>query len=179
MTPEQQKKLLVKAVRESFSVFLHRVFLEVDNSQNFTPNWHLEVVADKLLAVERGDIDRLIITQPPRSLKSICASVAFPAWILGHNPRARIICISYSQELADKFGRQTRQVMESSWYKASFPSTRINPAKRADGEFETTARGFRLATSIGGRLTGLGGQYLIIDDPIKPNDAMSRVQRKT
>lgn len=101
MTPEQQKKLLVKAVRESFSVFLHRVFLEVDNSQNFTPNWHLEVVADKLLAVERGDIDRLIITQPPRSLKSICASVAFPAWILGHNPRARIICISYSQELAD------------------------------------------------------------------------------
>lgn len=178
MTPEQQKKLLIKAVRERFSVFLHRVFLEVDNSQDFTPNWHLEVVADKLLAVERGDVDRLIITQPPRSLKSICASVAFPAWILGHNPRARIICISYSQELADKFGRQTRQVLESSWYKASFPGTRINPAKRADGEFETTARGFRLATSIGGRLTGLGGQYLIIDDPIKPNDAMSRVQRK-
>lgn len=178
MNLEQKRKFLTKAIRENFSIFLHRTFLEIDNSQSFTPNWHLEVIADKLLAVQRGDIRRLVITQPPRSLKSVCASVAFPAWILGHNPKARIICISYSQDLADKFGRQTRQVMESPWYKAAFPATRINPAKRADSEFETTARGFRMSTSIGGRLTGMGGQYLIIDDPIKPGDVLSRVQRQ-
>ena len=178
MKPEQKRKFLAKAVRENFLIFLHRTFLEIDNSQSFTPNWHLEVIADKLLSVQRGDIRRLVITQPPRSLKSVCASVAFPAWILGHNPRARIICISYSQDLADKFGRQTRQVMESPWYKAAFPMSRINPSKRADSEFETTARGFRMATSIGGRLTGMGGQYLIIDDPIKPGDVLSRVQRQ-
>lgn len=178
MNPEQKRKFLAKAVRENFLIFLHRTFLEIDNSQSFTPNWHLEVIADRLLSVQRGDIRRLVITQPPRSLKSVCASVAFVAWILGHNPRARIICISYSQDLADKFGRQTRQVMESAWYKAAFPATRINPAKRADSEFETTARGFRMATSIGGRLTGMGGQYLIIDDPIKPGDVLSRVQRQ-
>lgn len=178
MNTEQKRKFLAKAVRENFLIFLHRTFLEIDNSQSFTPNWHLEVIADKLLSVQRGDIRRLVIAQPPRSLKSVCASVAFPAWILGHNPKARIICISYSQDLADKFGRQTRQVMESPWYKAAFPAARINPAKRADSEFETTARGFRLATSIGGRLTGMGGQYLIIDDPIKPGDVLSRVQRQ-
>ena len=178
MNPEQKRKFLAKAVRENFLIFLHRTFLEIDNSQSFTPNWHLEVIADKLLSVQRGDIRRLVIAQPPRSLKSVCASVAFPAWILGHNPKARIICISYSQDLADKFGRQTRQVMESPWYKAAFPAARINTAKRADSEFETTARGFRLATSIGGRLTGMGGQYLIIDDPIKPGDVLSRVQRQ-
>ena len=178
MNNTQKRKLLTKAVRENFLVFLHRVFLEIDNSQAFVPNWHLEVIADRLLSVQEGKQRRLIITQPPRSLKSICASVAFPAWILGHNPRARIICISYSQDLADKFGRQTRQVMESPWYKAAFPRSRINPSKRADCEFETTARGFRMATSIGGRLTGMGGQYLIIDDPIKPGDVLSRVQRQ-
>lgn len=179
MNSTQKRKFLIKAVRENFLIFLHRVFLEIDNSQAFTQNWHLEVIADKLLSVQRGDIRRLVIAQPPRSLKSVCASVAFPAWILGHNPKARIICISYSQDLADKFGRQTRQVMESAWYKAAFPVARINPTKRADSEFETTARGFRLATSIGGRLTGMGGQYLIIDDPIKPGDVLSRVQRQT
>lgn len=178
MNNTQKRKLLTKAVRENFLVFLHRVFLEIDNSQAFVPNWHLEVIADRLLSVQQGKQRRLIITQPPRSLKSICASVAFPAWILGHNPRARIICISYSQDLADKFGRQTRQVMESPWYKAAFPMSRINPSKRVDSEFETTARGFRMATSIGGRLTGMGGQYLIIDDPIKPGDVLSRVQRQ-
>lgn len=178
MNNTQKRKLLTKAVRENFLVFLHRVFLEIDNSQAFVPNWHLEVIADRLLSVQEGKQRRLIITQPPRSLKSICASVAFPAWILGHNPRARIICISYSQDLADKFGRQTRQVMESPWYKAAFPRSCINLSKRADCEFETTARGFRMATSIGGRLTGMGGQYLIIDDPIKPGDVLSRVQRQ-
>ena len=178
MNNTQKRKLLTKAVRENFLVFLHRVFLEIDNSQAFVPNWHLEVIADRLLSVQEGKQRRLIITQPPRSLKSICASVAFPAWILGHNPRARIICISYSQDLADKFGRQTRQVMESPWFKAAFPRSCINPSKRADSEFETTARGFRMATSIGGRLTGMGGQYLIIDDPIKPGDVLSRVQRQ-
>ena len=178
MNNTQKRKLLTKAVRENFLVFLHRVFLEIDNSQAFVPNWHLEVIADRLLSVHEGKQRRLIITQPPRSLKSICASVAFPAWILGHNPRARIICISYSQDLADKFGRQTRQVMESPWFKAAFPRSCINPSKRADSEFETTARGFRMATSIGGRLTGMGGQYLIIDDPIKPGDVLSRVQRQ-
>lgn len=178
MNAIQKRKFLIKAVRENFLVFLHQVFLEIDNSQAFVPNWHLEVIADKLLSVQRGDIRRLVITQPPRSLKSICASVAFPAWILGHNPKARVICISYSQDLADKFGRQTRQVMESAWYREAFPSTRINPFKRGDSEFETTARGFRMATSIGGRLTGMGGQYLVIDDPIKPGDVLSRVQRQ-
>ncbi len=178
MNANQQRKLINKATREHFSVFLHRAFLEIDKSQDFCDNWHLKVIADRLLKVERGELKRLIITQPPRSLKSVCASVAFPAWILGHNPKARIICVSYSQDLADRFGRQTRQLMESAWYKETFPYTRLNPAKRADSEFETTARGFRLATSISGRLTGMGGEYIIIDDPIKPNEALSAVQRK-
>ena len=69
---------------------------------------------------------RLIITQPPRSLKSICASVAFVAWALGRNPKLRFICVSYSDALAAALARQFRQVVNSGWYRALFPGTRLS-----------------------------------------------------
>ncbi len=125
----------------------------------------------------RGDIKRLLITLPPRSLKSICASVAFPAWALGQDPKLHLVCASYSGELAGKHARDCRTVMDSAWYKQAFPKTRINRRKSAEEEFETTQKGYRLSTSVGGTLTGRGGSFLIIDDPIKPQDALSEAKR--
>ncbi|MGL4562711.1 MAG: phage terminase large subunit [Brevinema sp.] len=116
---------------------------------------------------------------PPRSLKSICTSVAFPAWILGKDPSKRIITTSYSDELASKHARDCRAVMDTSWYKELFPLTRINPNKRTETEYETRQNGYRLATSVGGTLTGRGGNFIIIDDPIKPQDALSDTKRKS
>ena len=86
----------------------------------------------------RGEIKRLIILMPPRNLKSICASVAFPAWLLGRDPTRKIICVSYTTELAAKHARDCRAVMNAAWYQSLFPSTRIDPAKSAETEFMTT-----------------------------------------
>jgi predicted phage terminase large subunit-like protein len=120
----------------------------------------------------------LIINLPPRSLKSIAASVALPAWLLGRDPSRRIIAVSYSDELARKHARDARTVLEAAWYRRAFPATRVSPRKNTETEFTTTRQGFRLATSIGGTLTGRGGSVIIIDDPIKPADAESETERR-
>lgn len=115
-------------------------------------NWHIEVIAAKLEACRRGEIRRLIINVPPRHLKSLCASVAFPAWILGLDPAAQILCVNYAQDLADKLARDCRGIMTSPWYRATF-STRLSAEKQAVQEFVTTRQGVRLATSVGAVLT--------------------------
>jgi hypothetical protein len=119
---------------------------------------------------------RLIVNLPPRSLKSYLVSVAWVAWLLGRKPSLRIICASYSEELAHKFSRDCRALMESRFYKRVFP-TRLNPKKSTETEFETTKRGSRLATSVGGTLTGRGGDVFIIDDP-KANELILRLRSR-
>src|SRR3974390_2758664 len=83
--------------RNDFYTFMHRAFLELNPTVSFTHNWHLEFVASKLEACWRGQINRLVINMPPRSLKSHAATVAFPAFLLGHVPSAQIICASYAE----------------------------------------------------------------------------------
>ena len=99
-----------------------------------------------------------------------------PAFALGLNPRLRIICVSYSTELAKKLANDFRAVVESDWYRRIFPGTRVGRFKNTETEIEFTERGYRLAVSVQGTLTGRGGD-LIIDDPIKPADAMSEPTR--
>ena len=119
---------------------------------------------------------RLIIGVPPRHLKSHLASVAFPAWCLGHDPSLQILCASYAQDLADKLSRDCRHILACNWYGQTF-TTRLSPQRQAVSEFETTAQGCRLATSVGGVLTGRGADIIIIDDPLKPEEALSQAQR--
>ncbi len=141
-------------------------------------NWHIDLIADRLMRVQKGEIKRLIINLPPRNLKSICASVAFPAWLLGQDPSMKIICASYSSELADKLARDTHALMTSPLYRQAFPATQLSATRRAMHDFTTTAQGVRYAVSTGGSLTGRGADILIIDDPTKPDEAMSEVQRQ-
>lgn len=164
-------------LRQDLHAFIRKTFNTVDSGQTFLPNWHIKVIAFFLELAYRREIKRLIITLPPRSLKSICASVAFPAWAMGKDPTLRFICASYGQDLAGKHARDCRRVMESPWYLRAFPETELNPEKRSEIEFETTAGGFRLSTSVGGTVTGRGGNFIIIDDPIKPQDAYSESLR--
>lgn len=171
------RKLLDALLRKNLVHFTHRVFQTVVPGQTFLRNWHIDAIAYQLERARRREIRRLIITLPPRNLKSICASVAFPAFVLGHDPSTRIVCASYSQELAAKHARDTRAVIQSEWYRRAFPRTRIDPHKNAEGEFETTAKGYRLSTSVGGTLTGRGGSLIIIDDPMKPFEASSETKR--
>jgi predicted phage terminase large subunit-like protein len=175
--PTPDKRLVEALLREDFESFLRRVFGTLAPGQTYVPNWHIAAIAYQLERVRRGEIRRLIINMPPRSLKSIAASVAFPAFMLGHDPTRRIICVSYSGDLARKHSNDFRAVIEAPWYRSLFPTTRIGPFKNSETEIELTARGFRLATSIGGTLTGRGGDTIIIDDPLKPDDALSEVKR--
>jgi predicted phage terminase large subunit-like protein len=154
-----------------------RSFLELNPQTKFLSNWHIEVIAAELEACRLGKTTRLIINVPPRSLKSHGASVALPAWLLGHNPSAQIICASYAQDLANKHALDCRSLMAGPWYQGLFP-TRLSRERQAVDEFVTTQKGFRLATSVGGVLTGRGADFLIIDDPLKPDEALSDTQRK-
>jgi predicted phage terminase large subunit-like protein len=115
---------------------------------------------------------------PPRYLKSLCVSIAFPAFLLGHDPTLRIIAASYADSLAVAHSNDFRRLVHSKEYKRLFPNTCIDPTKNTESEVRTTQRGFRLATSVGGALTGRGGQLIIIDDPIKPDDAASEIARR-
>jgi predicted phage terminase large subunit-like protein len=165
--------------RQYFAAFVCTALPLMHPGATFVPNWHIEAVCWRLqtMFAAKGRT-RLIINQPPRSLKSSIASVCLPAWLLGIDPTLRIICASYSDDLARKFSRETRTLMETGFYKRIFPRSRLNPRKCAEGEFETTAQGYRMATSVGGTLTGRGGDVLIIDDPLKANDAYSEVARE-
>jgi hypothetical protein len=100
-------------------------------------------------------------------------SVVAVAWLLGKDPSKQIICASCGQDLADKHARDTRTVMTSSFYQRLFPATRLSPLKHSVHDFMTTKQGFRMSTSVGGVLTGRGADVIIIDDPIKPDEALS------
>ena len=165
-------------LRRDLSAFTERCFYELNPTTTFLPNWHLELVTSALEACRRGEITRLIINQPPRSLKSHCASVAYVAFLLGHDPAAQIICASYGQELANKHALDCRTILASAWYKGLFPHTRLSSERQAIQEFATTKQGFRLSTSVGGVLTGRGADIIIIDDPLKPDEALSDTQRR-
>lgn len=165
-------------LRRDLCAFIERSFYDLNPAAEFLPNWHIEVVASALEACRRGEVTRLIINQPPRSLKSHCASVAFPAFVLGHDPSAQIICASYGQDLANKHAMDCRRIMTSNWYRNLFPHTRLSSERQSVQEFMTTQQGFRFSTSVGGVLTGRGAEYIIIDDALKPDEAVSDIQRK-
>lgn len=164
-------------LRNDLVSFIRQTFGTVVPNQTFHMNWHIDALAHVLERCLRREIKRLILLMPPRNLKSISVSVAFPAYVLGRDPGARIICASYAQELANKHARDCRSVMESKWYRWTFPNTRLSSARAAIHDFETTKRGGRLATSVGGTLTGRGGSIIIIDDPMKADEAASEAVR--
>jgi predicted phage terminase large subunit-like protein len=164
-------------LRHDLRAFVHKVFVSLTLGQTYVRSWHIDAIVYQLERIRRGEIRRLIINMPPRSLKSITASVAFPAFLLGHDPTRRIICVSYSGDLAKKHSNDFRAILESPWYRETFPDTRIGHYKNTETEIELTARGIRLATSVGGTLTGRGGDTIIIDDPLKPDDAYSESRR--
>ncbi|MES2987902.1 MAG: phage terminase large subunit [Pseudomonadota bacterium] len=165
--------------RQFPAVFLQRVFAELNPGTTYHDNFHVHVILEALEDLRTGDERRLAVAMPPRSLKSIMISVAYVAWLLGHDSTLRIICVSYGQELADKMASDCRQVMLSDWYQRLFPNTRLAPKRQAVGNFETTAGGGRLSTSVGGVITGFGADYIIVDDPTKPSEALSDVERNS
>ena len=171
-------QLIIERARVDFSIFATHAF-GLLHDEPFQANWHIQAIAHTLQQLHEAQSARQIITIPPRTMKSFLGSVCFPAWLLGQNPAEKLICASYSQELSQQFAFQMRFLMQTPWYRSVFPDTCIDPKKSGVGEIGTTRGGYRLSTSVGGTLTGRGGQYVIIDDPIKAGDAYSDVVRES
>lgn len=167
--------VLKAALREDLKAFIEKSFETVDGRHAFCDNWHIDAIAHQLTQTYEGSSKVLLITQPPRSLKSISSSVAFVAWLLGRDPKLRFICVSYSQDLANDLAGQCRKVMESDWYREVFPETVLS--RNTESKLVTTKGGQRLATSVGGTITGRGADIIIIDDPLNVSDAFSETQR--
>jgi predicted phage terminase large subunit-like protein len=176
-TMELTKTEFQTILRNDFATFIERAFYELNPQAEFIPGTYIELLASKLEQVRRGECKRLIINLPPRTLKSHAASVAFPAWLLGHDPSKQILCASYGQDLADKHARDCRTLVSSAFYRNLFPQTALSQEKKAVEDFMTTKQGFRLSVSIGGPITGRGADIISVDDPLKPEDALSEAQR--
>jgi predicted phage terminase large subunit-like protein len=162
------------AMRTDFNVFLEKAFAEL-NTAPFLPNWHLERLAWECRLFADCATRRLIIGMPPRHLKSTIGSVALPAWILGRNPAAKIICASYGEDLAKDFSDQTRRLMNSESYARAFPNVKLE--KSTDMHLRTLQGGERYATTVGGAITGKGAHFIIVDDPMKYQDIGSEARR--
>jgi hypothetical protein len=134
---------------QDLATFNERAFYELNPQTIFLNSPHVELLVSKLEACRQERIRRLIVDLPPRSLKSHATTVAFPAWILGHDPSKQIICASYGQDLADKHARDCRTIMASAFYRRLFPNVHLSLEKQSVGEFMTTRQGFRMSTSVG------------------------------
>jgi predicted phage terminase large subunit-like protein len=165
-------------LRTRLAAFTRKTFATVDPGAVYQHNWHIDLIAEYLEACTRGDIKRLIINIPPRYMKSISVSVAWPAWLLGRNPSEQIMAASYADNLAIKLSTDCRLVLQSEWYRRIFPRTVITGDQNEKRKFVTTQRGHRIATTVGSSVIGEGGNILIVDDPVNAMQALSKNERE-
>jgi predicted phage terminase large subunit-like protein len=176
LTPENQR-VLDAICRTDFVSFTQKAFHTLSPNSGFSMNYHIQAIAHHLELVRLGKIKRLIINVAPRSLKSLMTSVAWPAFVLGHNPSKRLIVVSYGADLAIKLTNDFRMLINAPWYQILYPLMLTAGAKNTEFEVATLQNGYRLGTSIDGALTGRGGDILIVDDPLKPADAANDSRR--
>jgi len=170
-------QVLQALLRTNFSAFLQKVFAHLHPNQELKLDPYLLALTYELELCRRGTTRRLAVSIAPRMLKTVTASIALPAFILGHDPGAEILGISYGEDPARDNGRMFRRVIESDWYNALFPHTKFSTITDLDAV--TTLNGRRLGLSMNGAITGRGADYIIIDDPMKAEDGNNQNARDT
>ena len=153
--------------QNEFMPFVHHVY------ENFIEGRHHRVIAEKLEKIATGELKRLIVNMPPRHSKSEFASYLMPAWFLGRNPKLKIIQATHNTELAVRFGRKVRNLIETEAYYEIFPETKLKTDDKAAGRWGTEAGGEYFAAGVGAAVTGRGADLFIIDDPHSEQDALS------
>lgn len=147
---------------------------------SFNVGEHHKLICEKLEAVERGEINRLMIFAPPRHGKSELASKRFPAWFIGRHPNAQVICVSHTGRIAEDFGADVRDIVKDQYYRNLFPKTVVEENAQAAYRWRTTAGGIYISAGVDGNITGRGAHIAIIDDPVKGrNEAESSRVRET
>ena len=179
MTPEEldvlKKKLLLRKktfqlktlAQNNFIKFVKQVWPE------FVEGPHHIKIAEKFQDLAEGRINRLIVNMPPRHTKSEFASFLFPAWMMGRDPRLKIIQTTHTAELSYRFGRKVRNLMEENTFQDVFDDIELSQDSKAAGRWETNKGGEYFAAGVGGAITGRGADLLIIDDPHSEQDALS------
>ena len=162
---EHLKKL--EAAEKNFLPFVRHVWPE------FISGYHHRKIAKKFEDISRGKIKRLIVNMPPRHTKSEFASFLFPSWLVGNNPKLKIIQTTHNTELAVRFGRKMKNLIDSDLYKQVFDKVAISADSKAAGRWETNHGGEYFAAGVGSSITGRGADLLIIDDPHSEQDALS------
>jgi len=139
----------------------------------FIEGRHHKILSEKLDRVAQGKCKRLMVMLPPRHSKSEFASTYFPAFMMGLNPSLKIIQATHTAELAVRFGRRVRNIIDSSEYQAVFPDVTLSADNKSAGRWTTDVGGEAFYSGVGGAITGRGADLLIIDDPHSEQDAMS------
>jgi predicted phage terminase large subunit-like protein len=162
--------------RSDFRAFTQTAFEIINPGEQFLDNWHIGAIAHVLEEMRLGTCRRQITNLPPRTLKSLLVSVIWPAFLLGHDPAAKIIVVSYGEQLAEQLSNDTRRLMQSRVYRDIFPQTVLE--RQTNLHITTKENGFRYATTVGGSVTGFGADWIIVDDPGNVSDADSPAARE-
>ena len=161
---EEKKK--ENKIRSDFLSFVKHIW------PDFIEGYHHKIIAQKFNDMANGKIKRLIVNMPPRHTKSEFASSLLPAWMIGRTPKLKIIQTTHTGELAVRFGRKAKNLIDSEEYQKVF-QTRLQEDSKAAGRWETAQGGEYFAAGVGGAITGRGADLLIIDDPHSEQDAMN------
>lgn len=165
------------ASRDSFDTFAMRAFNTLEPGTPYSWSWHLGCISEHLESSFSGELPKLIINIPPRTLKSVMVAQLYPAWAMGREPHHQFIGASYAHSLAERNVMRCRQVMQSDWYLNCFPETRLSGDQNQKDFFTTTRAGQYKGTGIGGTVTGFGCRTLICDDVLNPVEAASDTVR--
>jgi predicted phage terminase large subunit-like protein len=163
----------------SFADFVRQAWFVLEPKTPFLGNWHIDLLAEYLEAVADGEITRLIINIPPRYGKSLLATIFLPCWVWQRNPAERFMFASYSAALSTKHSVDRRALIQSPWYQSRWGSiVKLADDLNQKTEFANTQRGHMIATSVGASATGRGGNFLLVDDLINPQQANSDIERE-
>lgn len=170
--------MLDDLARDDFDAFARFAFNITQPGVEYEWNWHIECISEHLEAMYRGEIRRLIINLPPRSLKSYLVSQAFPAWVLGKSMIEKFINVSYGLSVVEQNAMRCRSIINSPMFKRLFPAFEMGTLDRIL-HFETIMRGHYYADTALSTITGVGCNYMVIDDPLKPMEALSDTIRNS
>ena len=172
----------IQARRESqrsLRVFIDLAWPILEPTTKLLWNWHLDLICEHLNAVANGEIRRLIINVPPRSMKSLLCTVFYPVWRWCTEPQRRFMFVSYSEELSSDHSVFRRNVMNSEMYRKGWGHlVRFSKNQNLKMQYENTRRGLMFSTSMLGSATGKGCDELIVDDPMNAQKVFSEAERE-
>lgn len=166
-------------LRQNLYAYTIKAFQVIEPATQFEDNWHIGCISEHLQASFDGELQWLVINEPPRCLKSVQVAQIYPSWVMGKEPHHQFIGASYAHSLAERNVIQTRRIAQSEMYANLFPKTIISAEVNRKDFFTTTQNGQYKGTGIGGAITGFGCNTLLIDDPINPKEAVSDTVRES